>query len=148
MKTGNILEIKNTERDWKSEYYNRIGEWEGKDLPTSTFEGDDRREYPRFNLSEETKVFIHEGPKSYTLRDFSVGGMAFFSPVGFLPGAKLQMSAMGLLTLNVEVLSSSIENDPNFDGDFQYLVRTRFSEEVNGYHVFILAKEFSAQNSQ
>ena len=109
---------------------------------------DDRRTEPRYNFATDSRIFAHMGPKAFKILNISVGGIAFFSDVAFEPGAKLLMSALGLIAMEVEVLSCEMEEtDPDLM-EYHYRVRARFSPMVNGYQVYVLAREMYLEQAK
>ena len=57
----------------------------------------------------ESKIYANIGPQAFPILNISISGISFYSEVNFKTGTKLVMSAMGMIALEVEVLSSEIE---------------------------------------
>jgi hypothetical protein len=107
---------------------------------------DDRRTEPRYNFMPESKIYAHMGPRAFPILNISIGGLAFHSDICFEPGTKLLMSALGMIALDVEVLSCDMEETDEHLMEYQYRVRARFGSHVNGYQVYVLAREMHLQN--
>ena len=109
---------------------------------------DDRRIEPRFHFMPESKIFAHMGPQAFPVINIAIGGLAFHSDVYFEPGTKLLMSALGMIALEVEVLSSDMEETDADLMEVKYRVRAKFGTHVNGYQVYVLAREMHIQNTK
>ncbi|MDH4248170.1 MAG: PilZ domain-containing protein [Deltaproteobacteria bacterium] len=105
----------------------------------------DRREEPRYAFDDNSKIYAHLGPRAFRILNISVGGVAFFSDMYFAPGTKLLMSALGMIALDVEVLNCDIEETNSDLMEFKYRVRAKFGPRVNGYQVYVLAREMYLQ---
>ena len=58
------------------------------------------------------------------------------------------LSALGMVALDVDVVSCEMEEtDSNFM-EYRYLVRAKFSERVNGYLVYVLSREMYLRQVQ
>ena len=106
----------------------------------------ERRTEPRYSFMPESKIYAHMGPRAFPILNISIGGVAFHSEVYFEPGTKLLMSALGMIALDVEVLSCDMEETNADLMEYQYRVRAKFSSHVNGYQVYVLAREMHLQN--
>ena len=96
----------------------------------------------------ESKTYANIGPQAFPILNISISGISFYSEVNFKTGTKLVMSAMGMIALEVEVLSSEIEEtDPSLM-EYKYRVRAKFGPHVNGYQVYVLAREMQMQSSK
>jgi PilZ domain len=108
--------------------------------------GIERRAEPRYNFMPESKIYAHMGPRAFPILNISIGGLAFHSDLFFEPGTKLLMSALGMIALDVEVLSCDMEETDADLMECQYRVRAKFGSHVNGYQVYVLAREMHLQN--
>ena len=106
----------------------------------------ERRSDPRYFFMADSKIYAHMGPRAFPILNISIGGLAFYSDIEFEPGTKLLMSALGMIALDVEVLSCDMEETDEKLMEYQYRVRARFSSHVNGYQVYVLAREMHLQN--
>lgn len=108
--------------------------------------GIERRAEPRYNFMPESKIYAHMGPRAFPILNISIGGLAFHSDIYFEPGTKLLMSALGMIALDVEVLSCDMEETDADLLECRYRVRAKFGSHVNGYQVYVLAREMHLQN--
>lgn len=106
----------------------------------------ERRAEPRYNFMPESKIYAHMGPRAFPILNISIAGLAFHSDLYFEPGTKLLMSALGMIALDVEVLSCDMEETNADLMECQYRVRAKFGSHVNGYQVYVLAREMHLQN--
>jgi hypothetical protein len=120
------------------------GEKGGESRPSSK----DRRIEPRYPFKDEAQIFAHLGPKAFHIANISIGGVAFFSDVAFEPGTKLLLSALGMIALDVEILSCEMEELDGSLMEYRYRVRAKFGPRVNGYQVYVLAREMYLQQVQ
>ena len=113
----------------------------GADSPLPT--GSEKRIEPRYAFDQVAgaSIFVHLGPKAFEILNFSVGGVAFFSDTYFPEGTNLLLSALGMIALDVDVLSCEIEETDSGLMEFKYRVRGKFGPRVNGYQVYVLARE-------
>ena len=142
------------EPDWKVEY-----EQLTKFLPRASFavpvqgsqQGgrmtEDRRTEPRYAFNEGAQVFAHLGPKAFQIINIAIGGVAFHSDIYFEPGTKLLLSALGMIALDVEILSCEMEEVDEGLMEYRYQVRAKFGPRVNGYQVYVLAREMYLQQT-
>ncbi len=133
---------------WKTEYESMLKGSES--AATEGLEGQERRGEPRFSFSTDqgVNIFAHIGPKAFRILNVSVGGVAFYSETHFEPGTPLLLSALGMVALDVEVVSCEMEETDASFMEFQYLVRARFSPRVNGYLVYVLSREMYLKQTQ
>lgn len=110
--------------------------------------GRDRRAEPRYPFRDQAQIFAHLGPKAFHIINISIGGVAFFSDVAFEPGTKLLLSALGMIALDVEILSCEMEEVDGGMMEYRYRVRAKFGPRVNGYQVYVLAREMYLQQTQ
>jgi hypothetical protein len=110
--------------------------------------GIDRRVDPRYAFMPESKIYAHMGPRAFPILNISIGGLAFHSDLFFEPGTKLLMSALGMIALDVEVLSCEMEETDADLMECRYRVRAKFGSHVNGYQVYVLAREMHLQNAK
>lgn len=108
----------------------------------------ERRAEPRYSFMPDSKIYAHMGPRAFQILNISVGGLAFHSDVYFEPGQKLLMSALGMIALDVEVLSCEMEETDTDLMECKYRVRAKFGSHVNGYQVYVLAREMHLQNGK
>jgi hypothetical protein len=108
----------------------------------------ERRTEPRYPFRDEAQIFAHLGPKAFHIANISIGGVAFFSDVAFEPGTKLLLSALGMIALDVEILSCEMEEVDHGLMEYRYRVRAKFGPRVNGYQVYVLAREMYLQQVQ
>ncbi len=120
-----------------------LGELEQLEADWVPPEVDNRRATPRYLFpgDRDANIFAHMGPKAFRIINISVGGVAFYSDVSFEPGGNILLSALGMVALDVEVVSCELEETDSAFMEFQYLVRAQFSERVNGYLVYVLSRE-------
>jgi hypothetical protein len=143
-----------SEPDWKVEY-----EQLTKFLPqpSSAVPGrgsqkagrmtEERRIEPRYAFKEGAQVFAHLGPKAFQIINIAIGGVAFYSDIYFEPGTKLLLSALGMIALDVEILSCEMEEVDEGLMEYRYRVRAKFGPRVNGYQVYVLAREMYLQQT-
>jgi hypothetical protein len=110
--------------------------------------GAERRAEPRYAFREGAQIFAHLGPKAFQIINISIGGVAFFSDVAFEPNTKLLLSALGMIALDVEILDCEMEEVDASMMEYRYRVRARFGPRVNGYQVYVLAREMYLQQTQ
>ena len=105
--------------------------------------GREMRGEPRYSFDQVAgaSIFVHLGPKAFEILNISVGGVAFFSDVYFADGTNLLLSALGMIALDVEVLNCELEETDSSFMEFKYRVRGKFGPRVNGYQVYVLARE-------
>jgi len=106
----------------------------------------ERRADPRYVFMPDSKIYAHMGPRAFPILNISIGGLAFHSDILFEPGTKLLMSALGMIALDVEVLSCDMEETDSDLMECKYRVRAKFGPHVNGYQVYVLAREMHLQN--
>lgn len=109
---------------------------------------DERRVEPRYSFDQESKIYAHLGPQAFPILNISIGGLAFYSDLFFDNGTKLLMSALGMIALDVEVLSCEMEEIDSELMEYKYRVRTKFGPRVNGYQVYVLAREMYLQEKE
>lgn len=138
---------------WKAEYEGLKNEWDNlardplgrlETKAVSPFPaGSEKRVEPRYSFDQVpgASIFVHLGPKAFEVLNFSVGGVAFFSDTYFPEGTNLLLSALGMIALDVDVLSCEIEETDSGLMEFKYRVRGKFGPRVNGYQVYVLARE-------
>jgi hypothetical protein len=110
--------------------------------------GRERRTEPRYPFRDQAQIFAHLGPKAFHIINISIGGVAFFSDVAFESGTKLLLSALGMIALDVEILSCHMEEVDGGLMEYRYRVRAKFGPRVNGYQVYVLAREMYLQQVQ
>lgn len=115
-----------------------------EDIPLATG-GAERREEPRYNFMPDSLIYAHMGPRAFKILNISVGGLAFYSDLAFAPGTKLLMSALGMIALDVEVLFCDMEETDSDLMEYRYRIRAQFGAHVNGYQVYVLAREMHLQ---
>ena len=139
------------EPDWKAEYEALVqflraqGAAPGQGNREAKPMSEDRRSEPRYAFKEGAQVFAHLGPKAFQIVNISIGGVAFYSDIYFESGTKLLLSALGMIALDVEVLSCEMEEVDESMMEYRYLVRAKFGPRVNGYQVYVLAREMYLQ---
>lgn len=140
-----------SEPDWKAEYEALVqflraqGAGPGQGNRDSHAMAQDRRAEPRYAFKEGAQVFAHLGPKAFQIVNISIGGVAFYSDIYFESGTKLLLSALGMIALDVEVLSCEMEEVDESMMEYRYRVRAKFGPRVNGYQVYVLAREMYLQ---
>jgi len=107
--------------------------------------GSERRTEPRYNFADGARIFAHLGPKAFQIVNISIGGVAFYSDVAFEPGTNLLLSALGMIALDVEILDCEMEEVDSRMMEYRYKVRAKFGPRVNGYQVYVLAREMYLQ---
>jgi len=132
---------------WKAEY-EAIKENEGsqelelnRQAPSDESSDQDRRIQPRYSFNQGAEIFAHLGPRAFQIINISVSGCAFYSDTRFLPGTQLLLSALGLIALEVEVMDCELEEVDADMMEYRYKVRAKFLPNVNGYQVYVLARE-------
>jgi hypothetical protein len=108
----------------------------------------EKRAEPRYAFVEGAHIFAHLGPKAFQIINISIGGVAFYSDISFTNGTKLLLSALGMIALDVEVLSCAMEEVDSDMMEYRYRVRAKFGPRVNGYQVYVLAREMYLQQIQ
>lgn len=96
----------------------------------------------------DSKIYAQMGPQAFPILNLSIGGISFYSDRFIEPGTKLLMSAMGMIALEVEVTGSDIEETDANLMEFKYRIRAKFGPHVNGYQVYVLAREMHMQNQK
>ncbi len=96
----------------------------------------------------ESKIYANIGPRAFPILNISISGISFYSDVNFKTGAKLVISALGMIALEVEVLSSEMEETDSSLMEYKYRVKAKFGPHVNGYQVYVLAREMQMQNGK
>jgi len=140
-----------TEPDWKAEYEELVNllresnPLPSKVPPDADLMSQDRRAEPRYSFKEGARVFAHLGPKAFQIINISIGGVAFYSDIYFEGGTKLLLSALGMIALDVECLSCEMEEVDEGLMEYRYRVRAKFGPRVNGYQVYVLAREMYLQ---
>lgn len=140
--------------NWKAEYEQLVQFLQQTDLnvpgkgPEET-DGmsQERRGEPRYAFKEGAQVFAHLGPKAFQIINISIGGVAFYSDIYFEGGTKLLLSALGMIALDVEILSCEMEEVHEGLMEYRYRVRAKFGPRVNGYQVYVLAREMYLQET-
>jgi len=139
--------------EWKREYL-EIRQMISQELDhltagaatSSNSPGMERRAEPRYPFMAESKIYAHMGPRAFPILNISIGGLAFHSDIFFEPGTKVLMSALGMIALDVEILSCDMEETNEELMECKYRVRAKFGSHVNGYQVYVLAREMHLQN--
>jgi hypothetical protein len=140
-----------SEPDWKAEYEELVkflraqGPSSGQGPRDPNAMSQDRRSEPRYAFKEGAQVFAHLGPKAFQIINIAIGGVAFYSDIYFESGTKLLLSALGMIALDVEVLSCEMEEVDESMMEYRYRVRAKFGPRVNGYQVYVLAREMYLQ---
>jgi len=140
-----------TEPDWKAEYEELVkflrtsGAAPGPASSVSALKTPERRSEPRYSFNEGSKIFAHLGPKAFKIINIAIGGVAFYSDTFFETGTKLLLSALGMIALDVEILSCEMEEVDENLMEYRYRVRAKFGPRVNGYQVYVLAREMYMQ---
>ena len=98
----------NSDTRWRREYEKLIRKMGLSEAPPPV-PGADRRQYPRVSLPTGASIFAHGSPEEFKLHDLSAGGVCFFSDHHIEPKARLILSAMGLLALEVDVVGCEVE---------------------------------------
>ena len=142
------------EPDWKVEYEQLVQFLEqtgtnapGKGPQDPDLMSQERRGEPRYAFKEGAQVFAHLGPKAFQIINISIGGVAFYSDIYFEGGTKLLLSALGMIALDVEILSCEMEEVNEGLMEYRYRVRSKFGPRVNGYQVYVLAREMYLQEN-
>jgi len=138
------------EPDWKAEYEALVKFLRESGPPTqdtrkAELMSQDRRAEPRYSFKDGAQVFAHLGPKAFQIINISIGGVAFYSDIYFEGGTKLLLSALGMIALDVEILSCEMEEVDEGLMEYRYRVRAKFGPRVNGYQVYVLAREMYLQ---
>jgi hypothetical protein len=143
-------QLADDEQDWKAEYEGLVELLLANGPPPQHPEkadlmSQDRRAEPRYSFKEGAQVFAHLGPKAFQIINISIGGVAFYSDIYFEGGTKLLLSALGMIALDVEILSCEMEEVDEGLMEYRYRVRAKFGPRVNGYQVYVLAREMYLQ---
>ncbi len=140
--------------NWKAEYEQLVKFLQqtdlnvpGKDPHQAGVMSQERRGEPRYAFAEGAQVFAHLGPKAFQIINISIGGVAFYSDIYFEGGTKLLLSALGMIALDVEILSCEMEEVHEGLMEYRYRVRAKFGPRVNGYQVYVLAREMYLQET-
>lgn len=117
-----------------------------QEIPDGSSSFPEKRQEPRYIFMEDSKIYGHMGPKAFPILNISIGGISFYSDSPFEIGTKLLMSALGMIALEVDVLNCEMEETDADMMEFRYRVRAKFGPHVNGYQVYVLAREMHLQN--
>jgi hypothetical protein len=135
-----------SEDRWKAEYEAQIRALGLTPEPAGARGHAERRRFPRVSFPPGSTIYLHGDPRAHAIHDFSAGGLSFYSDRAIPTGSRILLSAMGQLALQVEVMGCELEEfDPDFL-EYRYRVRARFTDEVNGYQAFVLAREIYQQS--
>jgi hypothetical protein len=137
--------------DWRNEYealVKRLYKSGASGAVESVAMNQDRRAEPRYAFREGAQVFAHLGPKAFQIINISIGGVAFYSDIYFEGGTKLLLSALGMIALDVEILDCEMEEVDSGLMEYRYRVRAKFGPRVNGYQVYVLAREMYLKQSE
>ncbi len=96
----------------------------------------------------DSKIYAQMGPQAFPILQLSIEGITFYSDSYIAPRTKLLMSAKGMIALEVEVVSSEIEETDSNLLEFKYRVKAKFGNHVNGYQVYVLAREMHMHNKK
>ncbi|HSG05884.1 MAG TPA: hypothetical protein VLB09_05760 [Nitrospiria bacterium] len=153
-KGGEVFNFEMELEVWRQEYLNVRDQIVGGagDMTTTgqvtESQNPERRTEPRHIFTDDTqgfKIFAQMGPRAFQIINISIGGMAFYSEISFPKGERILMSALGMIALEVEVLDCEMEEvDANLM-EYRYRVRAKFGTLVNGYQVYVLAREMHLQ---
>ncbi len=160
---GGVWDDTEERKRWKSEYESLktelenltpesdvLGELDNLEVYNGAPGTEERRSEPRYHFQpdKEVRVYAHIGPKAFQILNISVSGIAFYSDVKFEPETNVLLSALGMVALDVDVVSCEmVETDADFM-EYQYLVRAKFSPRVNGYLVYVLSREMYIRKMQ
>ena len=115
-------------------------------IPTRPENYSEKRKDPRYAFEPDSVIYAHMGPKAFQILNISIGGLAFYSDSPFNSGDKIMMSALGMIALDVEVLSCNMEEVDSDIMEYKYRIRAKFAPHVNGYQVYVLAREMHLQH--
>ena len=129
-----------------------LGEMDNLEAANAPVGIQERRAEPRYHFKQQqdqkVNIYAHIGPRAFEIVNISVGGLAFYSDMEFEPGTNLLLSALGMVALDVDVVSCDmVETDVSFM-EYRYLVRGKFSARVNGYLVYVLSREMYLRQLQ
>lgn len=108
----------------------------------------ERRAHPRLTFPAGSRVHVHRGPTAHPVKNISVNGIAFYSEHRVPLGSRLRLSALGMLAVEVDVVGCEMELVHEAMMEYRYVVRGRFASNVNGYQIFILAREIQRDLDQ
>ena len=162
---GKIWDGDEEKESWKSRYEDIkaelenltpdsdvLGELENLEAAKAPAGMEDRRREPRYQFkvdkNDKVSIYAHMGPRAFEILNISVGGLAFYSDVQFEPDTNLLLSALGMVALDVDVVSCEMEETDSDFMEYRYLVRAKFSARVNGYLVYVLSREMYLRQLQ
>ena len=162
---GKLWNAEEEQERWKNQYENIrselenltpdsdvLGELENLEAHPVPSDIEERRAEPRYKFKKQqdqgVNIYAHIGPKAFEIVNISIGGLAFYSDTGFEPHTNLLMSALGMVALDVDVVSCEMEETDADFMEYRYLVRARFSERVNGHLVYVLSREMYLRQMQ
>ena len=162
---GSVWDESEEKDRWKSQYENIkselesltpdsdvLGELDNLEAQTAPEGIGNRRAEPRYQFKDQrdrgVNIFAHIGPRAFEIVNISVGGLAFYSDTSFDSGTNLLLSALGMVALDVDVVSCEMEETNSDFMEYRYLVRAKFSERVNGYLVYVLSREMYLRQLQ
>ncbi|MDH4120221.1 MAG: PilZ domain-containing protein [Deltaproteobacteria bacterium] len=100
-----------------------------------------QRNSGRLQVPPGKQVFIHREPEAVPLHDISLGGLSFLSDHPIPPGTAIQVSTLGSMVLQAQVVNCAMEAADGPLMECQYRVRARFSQGVNGVQAYSLIRE-------
>lgn len=130
---------------WRVEYERRLVSDASQGL-LDVSRSSDRREAPRLRLNPSDTIWIHNGWVSVPVVNLSRTGLACHSEREFFMGDSMVLKFGLSLVAEAQVLGCEIEEtDPNFM-ECRYKIRVQYGKRENGYKIYVLARDFYAQN--
>jgi hypothetical protein len=106
----------------------------------------DRRRQPRLRLELGKNIWIHTERSSVPILDLSAGGIAFHSDTRQFVGDRVSLNVADTVAIEAIVVDCTLEEtDPQFL-EFKYLVRAKYAPGVNGFRVYVLARDIYIYN--
>ena len=130
---------------WKSEYEGRL-HTDQKDEIIEIPEPMDRRKLPRLVQEPGKNVWVITDTLPIPVLNISAGGIAFFSERNYHPGDTVNLSVARTLAIEAVVLSCEMVPLDSVFMEYQYRVRAQYAPGVNGFKMFVLARDIYVHN--
>ena len=130
---------------WKSEYESRLHA-DQQDEIMEFPEPVDRRKLPRLVLEPGKNVWLIADTSPIPVLNISAGGIAFFSERNYHPGDTVNLSVARTLAIEAVVLSCEMVPTDSIFMEYQYRVRAKYASGVNGFKMFVLARDIYVHN--
>ena len=130
---------------WKSEYEVRVNSDQKDEI--IEFPGPvDRRKLPRLVLEPGKNVWVITDTFPIPVLNISAGGIAFFSERNYDRGARVNLSIARTMAIEAVVLSCEMVPLDSVFMEYQYRVRAQYAPGVNGFKMFVLARDIYVHN--